>query len=265
MPHVFRVPAVRVAIPMIGALFAAVFAMQVLSMAEDRTPRKQAAAERGDGSGAMTWDSTELARIKQTWIERKARLSALPPMQAYGEEIGLLGDVLGESLSEKQLGEVASSCKTMPLKRGGFHNTLLEALVVACVYRGYRDNLVTLLSIRFPERIGVNEDVEYFIVVCGTKLKDPVLVLGEAYDKCQVPDVRRAIAAAVRRAFIGSGIRGTDDAEFVRNAMRWYAQNKHGLVLNRLYDDNKVMAGADYSKVPLFVERRNDKAPGGGR
>lgn len=71
----------------------------------------------------MTWDSTELARIKQTWIERKARLSALPPMQAYGEEIGLLGDVLGESLSEKQLGEVASSCKTMPLKRGGFHNT----------------------------------------------------------------------------------------------------------------------------------------------
>ena len=61
------------------------------------------------------------------------------------------------------------------------------------------------------------------------------------------------------------GIRGTDDAEFVRNAMRWYAQNKHGLVLNRLYDDNKVMAGADYSKVPLFVERRNDKAPGGGR
>ena len=63
-------------------------------------------------------------------------------------------------------------------------------------------------------------------------LGDPIAVLGEAYSQCQIPEVRRQIANAVCRSFTGSGIRGKDDAEFVRNAMKWYEKEKDCLTVN---------------------------------
>jgi hypothetical protein len=57
------------------------------------------------------------------------------------------------------------------------------------------------------------------------------LVLGEAYSKCQVPEVRHDLAGVGRRAFIGQGIRGKDDAEYVTNAMQWYEEEKSHLIV----------------------------------
>jgi hypothetical protein len=192
---------------------------QALRAAEGDLPTKQMAGASTDARVTTAWDSAKLASIKEIWRKKKASLYTVSRQQAYGEEIIMLADALRGNLSENELREVAASCTTMPLKGGGYHNTFLQALVVALADCGYRESLVTLLSNRFPERMFIDEDVEYFIVICGGKFKDPISILGEAYCKCRVPEVRYDIAAAVRRAFIGSGIRGKDDADFVENAM----------------------------------------------
>jgi hypothetical protein len=66
-------------------------------------------------------------------------------------------------------------------------------------------------------------------------IRDPILILGDAYSKCQVPEVRREIADAVRRGFTNLGVRGKDDAQFVKNAMQFYEQQKEQLIFNPYY------------------------------
>ena len=78
-------------------------------------------------------------------------------------------------------------------------------------------------------------DIEFYLAYYGEKLKDPILVLGEAFSKCKVPEVRHDIAGAVRRGFAGHGIRGKDDAEYVANAMQWYEKEKNHLIVNEEY------------------------------
>jgi uncharacterized protein (TIGR03067 family) len=66
------------------------------------------------------------------------------------------------------------------------------------------------------------------------------LVLCEAYSESQVPETRNVLAHAVRRSFMGLGIRGKDDAEFVANAIEWYKTEKAGLVVNSKYPTNEL-------------------------
>ena len=44
-----------------------------------------------------------------------------------------------------------------------------------------------LLSTRCQSEIGISNDIEYYLADCGKKLKDPILVLGEAFSKCKYP------------------------------------------------------------------------------
>ena len=119
---------------------------------------------------------------------------------------------------------------------------------------GDRDSLVTLFSTRFPSRYHFME-IENLLVRHGEKLKDPVLVLGDAYAKAQIPEVRQAIAQAVRRGFKGSGIRGNDDADFVNNAMQWYAREKDHLVFNEEYGGLQTLDVHFYLEHPLFIRK----------
>jgi hypothetical protein len=121
------------------------------------------------------------------------------------------------------------------------------------VTSGDRESLVTMLSRRFPPNNGSsNTETEVFLIRYGVRLGDPILILGEAYSKCQIPDVRTQIAAVVRHAFVGSGIQGADDRAFVANAMRWYQENKANLIFN--VDYTSEWSGLrDYVKHPIFV------------
>ena len=65
-----------------------------------------------------------------------------------------------------------------------------------------------------------------------------MLVLGEAYSKCQIPETRKDLAAAVRRGFAGLGITGQDDAEYVKNAMCWYEKEKDNVIVSYKYTMN---------------------------
>jgi hypothetical protein len=100
------------------------------------------------------------------------------------------------------------------------------------------------------------EDIEFYLALRGNKLKDPILVLGEAFSRCEVPEVRHDIAGAVRRAFIGQGILGEDDAEFVKNAMQWYEKEKSHVTVNPMYWQNTMyFPAAVYDEMPELYEK----------
>ena len=91
-----------------------------------------------------------------------------------------------------------------------FEYSLVENLFFVLLEGGDREGLVTLLSTRCPRVIYIYEDVETALAFGGDrrmypvysgKLDDPLLILGDAYAKCKFPEVRKQLAAALRRAF----------------------------------------------------------------
>ncbi|MCX7427696.1 MAG: SUMF1/EgtB/PvdO family nonheme iron enzyme [Planctomycetia bacterium] len=173
-----------------------------------------------------------------------------------GERTKALHEVLEKRLSHQDMSALAATCGTLAVDENdwsGFEGCVIDEMIDAFTAAGDRENLVTLLSTRCPSHYG-SMDIEDYLVRIGEKsLKDPVLILGEAYSQCQVPHVRKTIAKAVRRGLKGFGIRGNDDAEFVQRAMKWYEEEKDQLVFNPEYGFNDDMPGTHtYWKCPLF-------------
>ena len=82
-----------------------------------------------------------------------------------------------------------------------------------------------------------------------------MLVLSDAYAKCRSAEVGRQLAEAARWAFKGFPVSGKDDAEFIRNAMRWYKANKDHLTVNYEYNTD-VQQGLFNHPHRLFKFRR---------
>lgn len=180
-----------------------------------------------------------------------------------------LSQALEERFTQNQLRELAASCVTMPtsvVDRTPFAEFLLVTLMFAFLKSADRDGLVTLLSTRCPHLvrcIGGPLHVEYCLVTAGNRLQHPILVLGEAYAKCRVPEVRQELAAAVRRGFIGLGVQGKDDAELVRNAMKWYVEKKDRVKVNSFYSWNSAHFPPHdcYERNPLFRSKSSADSP----
>jgi hypothetical protein len=225
--------------------------------------KMQEKADMGKEGGRLSWGSPRILAL-----ERR--------LKAEG--------VMSQGFSRQELHDLAASCATMPVNEEDwtdFASLLIRQMFYGFLSSGDREGLVTLLSGRCPREIAHAYDVEYYLVDEGKKLKDPILVLGEAYAKCKVPEVRGEIAAAVRRAFWGSGVRGKnkdetvaksdwfkkpkyrgeEDDQYVKNAMQWYERNKDQLDLNRDYEDNvgNAVSIGDYDENPLFKRKAPSK------
>jgi hypothetical protein len=149
--------------------------------------------------------------------------------------------------NRRHLAATVHVLRTKTDDRSHFENEALAFLVKAFVASGDRKSLVRLLSKRCENRIDGPELIEFWLTFHGQKLKDPILVLGEAYARCDVPETRHLLAAAVRRGFADFGIHGADDAEYVGNAMRWYENNKKDLDVNYRYTLNETGNGASFT------------------
>jgi len=167
--------------------------------------------------------------------------------------------ILETNLSYDALRNLTATCETLPVRakdRSEFSNEVLAYMERTFIGSGDRDNLVKLLSTRCQSEVGIYRDIEYYLAYFGEKLKDPILVLGEAFSKCKVPEVRHEIAGAVRRGFAGHGIRGKDDAEYVAHAMQWYEKEKDHLVVNGEYWRNSMwMPGGMYDEMPELYDK----------
>ena len=122
---------------------------------------------------------------------------------------------------------------------------------------GDRENLVLLFSSRFAERICYGR-TESGLVVCGKKLKDPILVLGEAYAKSHDPTIHKRIATALHHSFDGVGVKGKDEGEFVKNAMKWFQDNKETAVFNPYHDGGGGVL--DWDASPLYFSGPEEPA-----
>jgi hypothetical protein len=198
-----------------------------------------------------------LLDVKKKW-DAVARITTQDKSR-YEELQKSLVRILETNLSSDDLRNLTETSGMLPVRakdRDEFTNALLAYMERTFIDSGDRDSLVKLLSTRCQLRIWVHEDIEFYLASRGEKLKDPILVLGEALSKCRAPEVRHDIAGAVRRGFVGLGIRGNEDAEYVTNAMRWYENEKGHLTVNSMYWRNTAKLPAEvFDEMPEFYEK----------
>ena len=211
---------------------------------------------------AVDWGSPRMLEIEKEWRSLEDAFNAASGGKArYYEYVQSVDRLFEKRLSDRDLCDLAASPKLPPVPedQSNFVYAILTHMVKAFVQSGNRQCLVDFLAQRCPGRIHGPEYIEFHVAFHGKKLKDPILVLGEAYAKCRVPETRHALAASVRRGFAGRGVRGKDEAEFVQNAMQWYEKEKGHLVVNSTYTLNVTSNGVaftieSYEKHPDYYD-----------
>ena len=213
-----------------------------------------------EGTVALAWDSPKMLEVKKDHDAILATFRGPDNKDTYEQRTREITALYRKRLSHQEMSGLAESCDSLPVEEVNWNNfqcTLILEMVWTFLKAGDRQSLVTLFSTRFPSDYHFL-DIEALLVLHGKAIKDPILILGDAYSKSKVPEVRAAIAQVVRRAFRGSGIRGNNDAEFVQNAMEWYAREKDYLVYNYKYDGSRQIMHLHRNE-PLF--KRNSSAP----
>jgi uncharacterized protein (TIGR03067 family) len=193
------------------------------------------------------WGSPTMGVVEKGW-DALGRLGS-PDKVEYVRAMYLQREFLRRCLSDEDLHQLAGSCASLPARfedRSRFTNDVLALMVKVYVHSGDWDGLTSLLSTRCPRYLDMWDSIQLYLAQHGRGGKHPVLVLGDAYSKCGVPGVRRDLAVALRRAFAGCGITGKDDADFVKNAMLWYNEEKDRLVVNDAYFDDGPLDDPDY-------------------
>jgi hypothetical protein len=204
--------------------------------------------------GPIDWDSPRMLEIEREWQSLKeARRKPIAGeadngIDRYLKYVHSVDRLFWTHLSDRNLCELAASPKLPPMpKDATFVYRVLEFMAKRLAESGDRQCLVDLLAKRCPSRMDGVEYIEFCVAFHGKTLKDPILVLGEAYAKSREPETRKALADSVRRGFAGFGIRGKDDAEYVNNAMRWYDNEKDHLIVNYLYPQNVISNGGVFT------------------
>ena len=196
-----------------------------------------------------SWDSPKVVRVKKEWNALQETYEKTPEKlpggrsNAYDTVTEMHGTLLRNSFSDADMRALAATCGSLPTRYrewGDFERNTMRFAIEVFVDSGDRESLVRLLSTRLPLRVGKYPVEEYLAIVARGRLADPILVLAEAYSKSRVPETRAYIAAAMRRAFDGVGKRGTDDADFIKNAVERYKRERDRLAVNALYWDPDV-------------------------
>jgi hypothetical protein len=227
---------------------------------QDRTT----AVDRDQDRTVVDWDSPRMREIEKEWqalwdgYNKDSTKS--DSKSEYGRVMMAVDRLFRNRFSARSLRQLAASAEKAPIPHyqgDSFESIVLEFMVEALVESGDRESLVKLLSKRCPSRVGWMRTIEYCVAYSGWRIKDPILILGEAYSNCQVPETRHALAAALRRSFAGFGIQAKDDPEFVSNAMRWYMKEKGGLIVNREYyrNENSSITIETYEQHPEYYEK----------
>ena len=159
-------------------------------------------------NAVLSWQSPRMQEIEkqfqQLWLDDSTRQRASPQdgKHIYSETMQACRRLFSKRLSYQDLRELVASSDTLPIRfqdrQYGFSQEVLEYMVLAFVELGDREALVEILSKRFVTNIGATLRVEYYLAsrasllqdFRGNRLKDPILVLGEAYFQSRTPEVR---------------------------------------------------------------------------
>ncbi len=198
------------------------------------------AAPPGLSGRGLTWDSPRMAKLQAEWS------SLADERTPAGQQPDDLGErqcaLLDKRLSLDDARDLAGSCWAIPATERGrshFQNDVLAHVFRALVKLGDRQALTDMLSVRCPHLVAYDATVEGWLGCYAPRVRDPITILGDAYWKCADRQVRRIIACALRRGFADLGVRGKEDADFVRSAMQWYQNNKDRVKPNPRYVGNQ--------------------------
>jgi hypothetical protein len=212
----------------------------------------------------LSWNSSEMRALEKEWQAiRDMPAEQIPGADGktkYCEQLRMVERLFRNRLSEQNVYQLAGSCDALPVRAEDrvFEESVLAFLVKVLVELGDREALVRLLSTRSPTWFDGIEPIECRLVVRGERLKDAILILGDAYSRCEVAEARHTLAAAVRRGFASFDVGGWGDADYVKNAMQWYEKEKGRMEPNPQYVANKISP----IKHPLFKEKAG---PANGR
>ena len=219
--------------------------------------------------GKISWSCDEIRQLVERIDREKSdavKRGELDPRDCGQRLIDALQQSLTKEYSKTQLRQLAASFNSAPAKRDGWttHQLILrDSLLYVLFDDGDREGVVIFLSVQCFQEVWYKNDIEGLLVGCKN-LKDPILILGDAYDKSRRPETRCDIAGALRRGLRTQSIGGRDDAEFVKNAMAWYRLHRGELVFNERYRDNLILSGTFlgvdfYMENPLFVRKAEGK------
>lgn len=178
----------------------------------------------------LSWDSPKIRQIENEWQSLQDTYHNTPEKipGGGGKDQYVLFSLLENALlerrfSDRELQQLASGTELIPDR--AFTDQVVDCMVWRFVETNDRADLVTLLSKRCTGLVG-SQTIEFCLAYWGSQLKDPILVLGEAFSNSKSPENCHNLAIAVRRGFSGHGIQGRADADYVNNAMRWYEKRK---------------------------------------
>ncbi len=217
-------------------------------------------------TASLSWNSTEMCALEKEWQAIRDLPSEEIPgddgKTKYCERLAMVERLFRNRLSEQNVYQLAGSCDALPVRveDRDFEESVLAFLVKVLVELGDREAIVKLLSTRSPTWFDGIEPIECHLVVRGERLKDAILILGDAYSQCEVAETRHTLAAAVRRGFDSFDVGGWGDADYVKNAMQWYEKEKGRLEPNPQYVANEISS----IKHPLFKEKAGPGIERGG-
>jgi hypothetical protein len=243
---------------LVGLFVAVLFTLPAVGEEPAKSGQAQASSKPLPAGPQISWTSKELRALVENIDENnRAKLRPRDVPAASGNDVC---DLLGKKYSKAEMHELAASfasASPKPTEWANYQYLIREALTHIFRSDGDHDGLVTLLA---ASCLRDEDDVEWLLAI-SKNIKDPILILGDAYAKAKRPETRAEIAAAVRRGFCGLGVTGRDDAELVKNAMEWFRQHRRDLELNINYDKNSsarlqsLLEPDRYEKNPLFVRR----------
>jgi len=199
-----------------------------------------------------SWTCDRMLEVQKEWKTLHDSFDDRWTKENYTERTSKLQGVLKKRLSPQDMAVLAATATAAHENTWSeFDRSAMEVLFEAFVTSGDRESLVTLLSNRCASEYDFMFVEGHLVHKRAKKLKDSVLVLGEAYSRGQDPQVRKTIAEAVRRGFKGLGIRGNDDADFVERAMGWYREHRDQLIVNPEYGAITIRMSNHFEQ-PLF-------------
>jgi hypothetical protein len=217
--------------------------------APPRSDRQNVEASNKPG---VIWGGPQLRRIESEWSKMTVPPGTMP-RSVQPVRVWQLKGLIDKNVPKQEMPGLIASLRNVPTdqeKQTEFQWMFVLALENLLIDRGDRDNLVALFSTHFTSRM-LGATTETVLVVEGKKMKDPILVLGEAFDRSKEPVIRKRIATAVHQSFDGNAVKGENDEPFVKNAMKWYQDNKSRLVLNKYHDDGGY-PGRKWVDFPLY-------------
>ena len=223
----------------LGVVIVACIAMAVWQVVTEREPTPEELS--------LTWDSPKLRELEKEWQALQDTYHKTPEQipgdggkSKYSNLRRMIERLFQKRLSKHEVRALAARSDALPayFERASFTSDALEFLVKVLVHSGERDRLVNLLATRCPSWVAWPVRLEYYLAREGKRFEDPIVILGEAYSKCETSETREILANAVRRGFRGLEISGEGDADYVYNAMQWYRQEKEHVVFNEHYGRN---------------------------